>query len=335
VVGVLSPPADVGDDALASALARGWGLAVRSLTYRPLGFGSHHWEAVDGDGGRWWVTVDDLVAKRVARRQTLDAAFDRLHASLAAPVALRAHGHAFAVAPVPATDGRCLARLDERYAVALYPFVSGRRFSWGEFSSPEHRRATLDMVVAVHAAPAAVRDGVGRDDFAVPHLDDLSSTLDSSGPAPADGPYARAAADLVRTHERPIRAVLARYDELVARARERTDRVVLTHGEPHPGNTMRTADGWVLIDWDTALAAPPERDLWLVDPGDGSVLSAYAEATGVAPLPSAMELYRLRWILADIAVEAGRFRRPHDGGADDVAAWEILTSNVEALRPRS
>ena len=32
-------------------------------------------------------------------------------------------------------------------------------------------------------------------------------------------------------------------------------RMVLTHGEPHPGNTMRTVDGWRLIDWDTALVA--------------------------------------------------------------------------------
>jgi spectinomycin phosphotransferase/16S rRNA (guanine(1405)-N(7))-methyltransferase len=331
VVGVLSPPADVGEDLLASALAREWGLTARSLTYRPLGFGSHHWEATDAGGQRWWVTVDDLDAKRASCRQSRDAAFERLRASLAASVALRAHGHAFAVAPIPATDGRCLARLDDRYAVAVYPNVSGRRFAWGEFSSPEHRWATLDMVVAVHAAPAAVRDAVARDDFAVPHLDDLTSTLDSVGPAPVDGPYADAAAELVRAQERPIRAHLARYDDLVASARERPDRSVLTHGEPHPGNTMHTADGWVLIDWDTALAAPPERDLWLIDPGDGSVLSAYAEATGVAPLASVVELYRLRWILADIAVEVGRFRRPHDGGPNDVAAWEILTANVEAL----
>ncbi|WP_432843998.1 phosphotransferase family protein [Dactylosporangium sp. CA-092794] len=37
--------------------------------------------------------------------------------------------------------------------------------------------------------------------------------------------------------------------------------LVLTHGEPHPGNTMRTGGGWLLIDWDTALLAAPERDL--------------------------------------------------------------------------
>ena len=38
--------------------------------------------------------------------------------------------------------------------------------------------------------------------------------------------------------------------------------MLLTHGEPHPGNAMLAADGWRLVDWDTALVAPLERDLW-------------------------------------------------------------------------
>lgn len=88
---------------------------------------------------------------------------------------------------------------------------------------------------------------------------------------------------------------------------------------------MRAADGWRLIDWETALVAPPERDLWNLDPGDGSVLGAYARATGVTPLPSMLELYRIRWDLADIAVDVGRFRRPHTGTADDEKSWDILS----------
>jgi hypothetical protein len=39
---VLSPPHDLPDDMLASALVTGWGIGVAAMSYRPLGFGSHH-----------------------------------------------------------------------------------------------------------------------------------------------------------------------------------------------------------------------------------------------------------------------------------------------------
>ena len=44
-------------------MADGWRVAVDALAYAPVGFGSHHWHATAG-GDRWFVTVDDLAAKR-------------------------------------------------------------------------------------------------------------------------------------------------------------------------------------------------------------------------------------------------------------------------------
>jgi aminoglycoside phosphotransferase (APT) family kinase protein len=102
---------------------------------------------------------------------------------------------------------------------------------------------------------------------------------------------------------------------------------VLTHGEPHPGNTMRTADGWRLIDWDTALVAPPERDLWHL----GGDLSAYTSATGVEVRPELLEMFRLRWDIADIAVGVDRFRRPHPGDPNDDEEWDILRTTVGGI----
>jgi spectinomycin phosphotransferase/16S rRNA (guanine(1405)-N(7))-methyltransferase len=37
-----------------------------------------------------------------------------------------------------------------------------------------------------------------------------------------------------------------------------------------------------------------------------------------------MDLYRLRWELADVAVAVSRFRGPHTGNADDNESWHIL-----------
>ncbi len=250
--------------------------------------------------------------------------------ALAAASDLRDCGAAFVVAPVPTADGEPLARHD-RFGVALYPFVDGQSFEWGEFCTPAHRRGMLDLVVATHTAPAAAARRAMADDFAVPHRDELEAALDPAGHVADCGPYARPAARLIGGNAAPIRRLLARYDELAALGRSRPSAPVLTHGEPHPGNTMLTSAGWMLIDWDTALVAPPERDLWSLDPGDGSVLGAYADATGVPPLPSMLELYRIRWDLADVAIDVSRFRRPHPGSVDDDESWAILRGLVERL----
>jgi spectinomycin phosphotransferase/16S rRNA (guanine(1405)-N(7))-methyltransferase len=329
---VLTPPDGLPEDMLVRALASGWDMSVSSLAYRAVGFGSHHWEVIDTAGTRWFVTADELENKRHALDEPLDAAFGRLRAALAAAADLRNHGHAFVLAPVPAAGGDPLVRVNERFGAAVYPFVDGQSFAWGEFSAPAHRREVLDLIIAVHMAPGAVARHAMADDFAVPHRDELESALDSAGAVTDLGPYARPVALLVAENAVPIRRLLARYDELVAQSRSGPSGTVLTHGEPHPGNTLMTPRGCLLIDWDTALVAPPERDLWSLDPGDGSILAAYADATGVAPLPSMLELYRIRWDLADIAIDVSRFRRRHSGSAEDDESWRVLTHLIARIR---
>jgi len=321
---VLTPPDSLSEGTLTSVLARGWGTGVASMAYQAVGFGSHHWNVADSAGTRWFVTVDELETKQRSLEEPLAEAFGRLRASLSAARDLRDCGAAFVVAPVPARDGEPVVRLDDRFAVAVYPFVDGQSFTWGEFTTPGQRRGMLDLIVGVHTAPAAARRHAAEDDFAVLHRDELELAL-GSGPGGADvadrGPYARPTARLVAENAAGLRRALERYDALATAARSRPSGLVLTHGEPHPGNVMLTASGWVLIDWDTALVAPPERDLWSLDPGDGSVLRRYADATGVAPRPELLELYRIRWDLADIAVTVSRFRRPHPGSEDDDKSW--------------
>jgi hypothetical protein len=334
---VLTRPRDLPEDLLASALARGWGVGAASMTYRPLGFGSHHWEVTGERGSRWFLTADELETKRRSRDEPPAVTFARLRAALRAARDLRDAGAAFVVAPLPAGDGEPLLRLTEGFGLALYPFVTGQSFEWGRFATPAHRRAVLDLVVATHTAPARARRRAAAEDFVIPHRDELESALAGPGPGAdagsvaAPGPYARPAAALLAANAGPLRRLLARYDQLAADGRSRPGGMVLTHGEPHPGNTMLTRDGWVLVDWDTALLAPPERDLWALDPGDGSVLRAYAAATGATARPPMLELYRIRWDLADLAVTASGFARPHDGSSDDDKSWDDLRALVARL----
>ena len=101
---------------------------------------------------------------------------------------------------------------------------------------------------------------------------------------------------------------------------------MVTHGEPHPGNVMRTPAGPVLIDWDTVALTPPERDLWLVARGDdGRTAAHYERLTGRAVDPDALALYRHAWTLDDIAVTVYDLREPHQRDPDTEQLWDWLT----------
>ena len=113
------------------------------------------------------------------------------------------------------------------------------------------------------------------------------------------GPAARTPSRHARvSHDSaPITELLGLADRLAAESR-RAAHWVITHGEPHAGNVMRTANGHVLVDWDTVALAPPERDLWMVA---GNDTASYTRATGHEPDAVAIDYFRLTWDLKDLA----------------------------------
>ncbi|HET6318388.1 MAG TPA: phosphotransferase, partial [Chloroflexota bacterium] len=85
-------------------------------------------------------------------------------------------------------------------------------------------------------------------------------------------------------------------------------------------------DGRVLlIDWDTVGLAPAERDLWWLD-ADG--LRRYVDSSQRAVDSAALRLYRLRWVLDDIASYLDQLRRPHTQSAKSAHAWRALSISV-------
>lgn len=73
---------------------------------------------------------------------------------------------------------------------------------------------------------------------------------------------------------------------------------------------MSVAGRLVLIDWDTAALAPPERDVSLIAT-TGEDIGRYQKAAGRALDPGVIALYRLRWYLDDLASAVRLFRNRH------------------------
>lgn len=185
-------PEDLPDAVLLGALSEGWDLDVVALEYQPVGFGSHHWCATDTEGRRWFVTVDDLDAKRTSTDELPETTFERLRMALATVRAVKDAGAAFVVSPIPSRDGAVVRRVSTRFALALYPYIDGQARS-GEYESASDRLAVLDLIVSLHASPDTLRRDTSVDDFIIASRDELLRALgDRAGPWD-QGPYSERA----------------------------------------------------------------------------------------------------------------------------------------------
>ena len=306
-------PPELADATLAGALAEGWALDVGPLTYLPVGFGSHHWATTSSEGTTWFVTVHDLDAKRHGPEESLDGVHDRLRRALQTAADLRHRsGHRFVLAPVGAG---VVHRIGERWTASLYPYLEGTA---GEFDGPADE-AVLAHLADLHRTDPAQTPEIGAEDFAVPNRAGLLDALAHLDDGPWDGgPYGEAARTRLRPEAERVHRAFARYDGLVAAEAARPERRVVTHGEPHPANVLVTPDGArLLIDWDTALLAPPERDL--------------RHARGPGGDPDVLELYRLRWALEEVAGYALALRAPHEATEDTALFLEGLEEYLAEL----
>lgn len=304
------------------ALERGWGIEATSISYLPVGAGSHHWRVADRQDRTWFVTVDELRVRRADPGESCTEVFDRLNAALATAHALAQAGADYVVAPIAARAGEVVVRLDDEWAMAVYPRVEGETFGGGQARPVAERLEVVELIARLHAATLSERLPTRADDYQLQNRADLEAAIVDPGHHIDVGPYSGALADRLAEDRPVIVDMLAEYDDLVTAARAYSDRRVLTHGEPHAGNTMRTSTGWMLVDWDTALLAAPERDMWLLEPGDGLASATYTDLTGIDVIAELLALFSLRWDLTDLGIDVARLRGAHANTADDARSWD-------------
>jgi spectinomycin phosphotransferase len=325
---VKAPPEGFDETALGAAVAERWGIDVESMSYEAVGGGSHHWLLRTADAGYRFLTVDDLGTKPWLGADH-DSTFAGLEAAFRTASKLRTSGLDFVVAPIPAADGAVVTRLDARFSAALFPYVAGRPGIFGEQFGRRDRHDLCELWAKLHLATPSVRDAAPRRSLDVPGRAELADALnDLDGPW-TGGPYSEHAREWLTSNHDLVNASLDRYDRLAHEVA--TKEFVITHGEPHGGNLIRTEDGLRLIDWDTVAMAPPERDLWILDDGTDEGLHAYSEATGHPLDRSALAFYRLAWLVTDVAAFTSELRRPHADNANTAHAWRALGITGESL----
>lgn len=325
----LPPGVDEGE--LVDALADSWRLDVESLSYLAVGFGSYHWVVHVRDGHRYFLTLDDLDHKPWlgADRQ---AVFDGLGSAFKTARALHEDAALdFVVAPIASVGGEGVRRFNPRYSLALFPMIAGRPGDFGKEISRSDRNEVLRMLADLHRATPAMQSLAPHRGLDVPGRAVVEVALEEADRTWTGGPYSEPARVWLSTIAKTVRPALHAFDRLADEVAASKSEPVITHGEPHTGNLIRTADRLFLVDWETVALAPPERDLWMLDDGTEDGLTPYTEATGREVDRVALAFYRLSWTVSDMGAFLALFRSPHRESEDTEKAWKDLNSTISTL----
>jgi spectinomycin phosphotransferase len=217
--------------------------------------------------------------------------------------------------------------------MTLFLFLDGRAGSGFDYETPEERAKVVALLGRLHAATSVAARTAGVEDFTLPYRAGLDSAMADVENSWSGGPFSEPAREQFAPAMPNVQSLLGVFDRMVEKANTERDGWVITHGEPKPSNVMTTQAGPLLIDWDTALVAPPERDLWMVVTQAGDERRIYADATGRQVNDDTLTLYRLFWELSEIAGYISWFRLPHVKTADTETAWRSLNRYLEQSRP--
>lgn len=270
--------------------------------------------------------LDDL-DRKVWLGDTHESAFDSLRNAFDTAAVLRNSGLDFVVAPIPDTGGQTVCRIGPRHTIAVFPFVEGRVSPFGRHE-PRDRAAVVTLLAKLHRATPKVRGTTRSLGLTVYGRRRIDTALREMKQPWVGGPFSEPARQSLTAHAANVTALLAMADRIAAEVKSRARPWVVTHGEPHAANVVRTPDRPMLIDWDAVALALPERDLWMLVDDSGSEAAACAEATGCQLDADAWRYFRLAWDLNDLAEYLNVLRSPHGRSEDTVQAYEGLRACV-------
>ena len=311
---------DFPDDKLKTCLHADYGIDVADVAFLPLGADAATAVYRVAEGAKSYF----LKLRR--------GAFDE--AGVTVPRFLSDHGVALIITPVETRDGRLWTHVDN-FAATLYPFVEGRNGydvlplerHWVELGAALKEMHTI-------AVPPSLVEAIPRETFS-PFWRNMVRDVQVLVEATVfEEPVAARCAAFVREKRAEIDGLVTRAEALATNLTARPLPFVLCHGDIHAWNLLIGADGALyIVDWDTLILAPKERDLMFVgaslgigDTPAGAAL--FYQGYGKTEIDrDALAYYRCERIVEDIAVFCQQLLLTDEGGAVREQALGYLTDS--------
>jgi len=323
---MLEPP-DIATDTLSACLRNTYGLHITDITFLPLG--------ADVNTAVYRAVADDATPYFLKLRSG-----GLEEAAVTLPRLLRAQGIQQVITPVETCAGKLWTVVDG-FIMTLFPFVVGqdgyeRRLTdqqWVELGTVLRALHSMDL-------PVALMETIPREEFA-PHFRDLVRLFQQqAGTVTFADPIAAQMATVMQEQRDIITKLVNRAERYANKLRARLDGIpcVPCHADIHAWNVLIDESGKLyVVDWDTLIIAPKERDLMFIGAGIGDAdwsdpRSAALLYQGYGPTEvdaTAIAYYRYQRIVEDFAAYGEQLLLTDEGGDDRAQSLRYFASQFE------
>lgn len=314
---------DIDKNRIITCLEGDYGLRVVELTFLPLG--------ADQNTAVYRVTGRDKNTFFLKLRKD-----DFNEASVTVPYFLSQSGMEQVIPPLPAHSGKLWAALNP-FKVILYPFIEGHhgfesrlsKAQWTEFGKALKQFHST-------AFPSGLTANIPQENFSPRWCDTVKAFYKRFKKKTFIDPAAAELADFLISKKHTTMDLINRAERNARQLKEQEMKFILCHADIHGWNLLIDKNGSLyLVDWDTLLFAPKERDLMFIGSGPGD--SGYTpqeeedmfyQGYGQTDINQiAMAYYRYERIIEDLAVYCNQIFLSGLGGQDRTAAVENVKSN--------
>lgn len=315
----------IADSAIITALQDSYGLAADRLDFLPLGADRYTavYRAVTDTGAAYFVKLrggdfDDMTI--VVPRLLYDQGIRQ-------------------VIPPRLTLSRQLWTAVDNFTLAVFPFIEGQ----DGYERPLSDRHWVEFgraLKAIHTAELdpAITGRIRREDYSGQWRKAVRHRLRQVETTAFADPISAELAALLRDRRETILRLVQRAERCATVLRAQPPPVVLCHGDMHAGNVLIDLHGqFYLVDWDTLILAPVERDLMFA--GGGQFLDhrspqaeerLFYQGYGAAQTqPAALAYYRCERIVQDIAAYCDEILLMDVGEADRTRGLRLLAGQFQ------
>lgn len=306
---------DLEDIKIIQCLQDEYGLTIVQVVFLPLG--------ADFNSAVYRVVADDETPYFLKLRS---GTFNDISVTL--PHFLSEQGIAQVIPPIPTKTQQLWTTL-ESFNLILYPFIEGKNGvevglserQWVDFGAALKRIHTIVL-------PETLKNRIPRDTFSPQWRDIMKAAFGQQNP----DPVAKKLAAFLKAKQDVILELVGRAEKLCIEVQARAPELVLCHSDIHGWNVL-LAENVYLVDWDSPILAPKERDLMFVDGDIGGIWfnakgdTYFYQGYGYSEIDRiALAYYRYERIIEDMAVTCQQIFLTDAGGANREEEFRHLTN---------